>query len=267
VDQNLYVTQDANWSTTATLNGATGAVQNRFTYTPYGRRTVLNSAWQAATTDVTLGHQGLSLDAETGLYYNRARMLHPTLGVFTGRDLLGYVDGGSLYEYVRGNPQSRVDPTGLKSCRDIRCFGDITIKRHFANAISAAQTVAKATKVLCGLVGHAIAPVNALRKLGDIADATPGNRAIFYTVIVYDCKSCNGERLVNSAIRNAYVYSVDPAGLPGENNLGGFDSTQPNFWTGTLPQAGARATTAIREWLTSLYPSPACQKFIQGVKA
>jgi RHS repeat-associated protein len=112
VDQNLYVMQDANFNTTATLNGSTGAVQNRFTYTPYGRRTVLNSAWQAATTDVTLGHQGLSLDAETGLYYNRARMLHPTLGVFTGRDPLGYVDGGSLYEYEGGLPLARLDPIG-----------------------------------------------------------------------------------------------------------------------------------------------------------
>jgi RHS repeat-associated protein len=112
VDQNLYVMQDANFNTTATLNGATGAVQNRFTYTPYGRRTVLNSAWAAATTDVTLGHQGLSLDAETGLYYNRARMLHPTLGTFTGRDPLGYVDGGSLYEYVQCSPIYRADPSG-----------------------------------------------------------------------------------------------------------------------------------------------------------
>jgi RHS repeat-associated protein len=74
---------------------------------------VLSSTWQAATTDVTLGHQGLSLDAETGLYYNRARMLHPTLGTFTSRDPLGYVDGASLYEYVRGRPITGQDPTGL----------------------------------------------------------------------------------------------------------------------------------------------------------
>jgi RHS repeat-associated protein len=112
VDQRLYVMQDANFNTTATLNGSTGAVQNRFTYTPYGRRTVLNSAWQAATTDVTLGHQGLSLDAETGLYYNRARMLHPTLGTFTGRDPLGYVDGGSLYQYEAGSAIAGLDPSG-----------------------------------------------------------------------------------------------------------------------------------------------------------
>jgi RHS repeat-associated protein len=44
-----------------------------------------------------IGHQGLPHDEESGLIYNRARMLHPTLGRFTQRDPLEYVDGSTMY--------------------------------------------------------------------------------------------------------------------------------------------------------------------------
>lgn len=36
----------------------------------------------------------------------------PVLGRFIQRDPLGYVDGGSLYEYVRSGPVGAVDPPG-----------------------------------------------------------------------------------------------------------------------------------------------------------
>jgi RHS repeat-associated protein len=59
-----------------------------------------------------MGHQGLMHDSETGLIYNRARMLHPGLGRFVQRDPLGYVDGSSVYEYVRSGPLGNLDPKG-----------------------------------------------------------------------------------------------------------------------------------------------------------
>ena len=112
VDQKLYITQDANFNVTAVVDGATGGVVNRFVYTPNGQRTVLTATWTAGTTDFMLGHQGLYLDGESGLYYNRARYLHPTLGNFIQRDPLGYVDGANVYQYVQDNPANRVDPNG-----------------------------------------------------------------------------------------------------------------------------------------------------------
>jgi len=63
-----------------------------------------------------IGHQGLMHDKETGLIYNRRRMLHPRLARFMQRDPIGYVDGMSLYEYVRSGPVVRVDPLGLGAC-------------------------------------------------------------------------------------------------------------------------------------------------------
>ena len=41
---------------------------------------------------------GRVFDAETGLYYFRARYFEPELGVFVSRDPLGFVDGQSVYQ-------------------------------------------------------------------------------------------------------------------------------------------------------------------------
>jgi len=111
--QSAYVTQDANFDVTAIVDGSTGTVINRFVFTPYGYRTVYTATWTAASTDFSLGHQGLMLDTESGLYYNRARYLHTSLGVFITRDPLGYADGGNLYQYVRSSPAGSRDPAGL----------------------------------------------------------------------------------------------------------------------------------------------------------
>ncbi|MEM1109973.1 MAG: RHS repeat-associated core domain-containing protein, partial [Planctomycetota bacterium] len=106
----------------------------RYEYTPYGERQVyvtVDNPYGAYGSDPlcltpvsssrrldsgqafnTVGHQGLSHDEENGLVYNRARYLHPQLARFVQRDPLGYVDGMSLYEYLRSAPTFWLDPTG-----------------------------------------------------------------------------------------------------------------------------------------------------------
>jgi len=60
-----------------------------------------------------LGHQGLFLDKEWKAYDNRNRVLVATLGRFAQRDPSGYIDGVSLYQYVRSCPPHAADPLGL----------------------------------------------------------------------------------------------------------------------------------------------------------
>ena len=115
-----WVCQDANYNVLGLVDSA-GTLKERYEYTPYGQRTVFfspgsNDTDLMAPTPISrripftggvnqpyglneFGHQGLYHDEESGLIYNRARELHPTLGRFMQRDPLGYVDGGSLYEY------------------------------------------------------------------------------------------------------------------------------------------------------------------------
>jgi RHS repeat-associated protein len=99
------------------LTDSSGSVQERYDYNPYGQRFVLDADFSddsdgQSDFGLKIGHQGLYHDTATGLVYNRARMLNPTLGRFMQRDPLGYVDGMSVYQYVGSNPLSRRDSMG-----------------------------------------------------------------------------------------------------------------------------------------------------------
>jgi RHS repeat-associated protein len=60
------------------------------------------------------GFTGREFDAETQLYYYRARYMDPALGRFISKDPIG-LDGGdaNFYGYVGNNPVNWVDPWGL----------------------------------------------------------------------------------------------------------------------------------------------------------
>ena len=57
-------------------------------------------------------------DPETQLYYVRNRTYSPGLGRWIQRDPIGYEGGINSYEYVKGNPVLRKDPSGLENCRE-----------------------------------------------------------------------------------------------------------------------------------------------------
>lgn len=57
-------------------------------------------------------------DAETGLYYHRARYLDPSTGRWITQDLLRYAAGDpNLYRYVGNGPLTSIDPWGLEGNR------------------------------------------------------------------------------------------------------------------------------------------------------
>jgi len=128
LDERLYALQDANFNVT-TITDINGAAVERYRYTPYGERTVLDASFVLKSAgsgfDWEVGHQGMFLDGETGLVYNRNRMLHPGLGRFMQRDPLGYVDGMSLYQYVGSSPINWVDPFGLQFAGEPGGLGDL----------------------------------------------------------------------------------------------------------------------------------------------
>jgi len=110
------------------MTDSVGAVVERCRYDAYGKRTVTNAAGTpiaASTIGQQRGFTGYYLDAETGLYYARARMYSAGLGRFASRDPLGdavsnsrpgaaYSDGYGLYSaYFIPN---KIDPTGMWAC-------------------------------------------------------------------------------------------------------------------------------------------------------
>lgn len=95
---------------TALVDGA-NRVAARYRYDPWG-------VAQATVDTVAqpLRYGAREWDAETGLYYNRARYYDPRLGRFISEDPIGLAGGINPYAYVGNDPVGYLDPSGL--CRE-----------------------------------------------------------------------------------------------------------------------------------------------------
>lgn len=105
-------------SIVATTN-ASGAVVNRFAYSPFGESTSVTSSMH--------GYTGQRFDSEIGLYYYKARYYSPSLGRFLQPDPVGYLDGLNQYSYTGNNPLNSIDPMGLSGISPLKAtvyFGE-----------------------------------------------------------------------------------------------------------------------------------------------
>jgi RHS repeat-associated protein len=94
------------------LTDSTGAVTDTYDYDAFG-----NSIDSTGTIANVYRYQGEALDAETGLYYLRARYYDPVAGRFLTVDPL--VDQGERpYVYAGADPVNRHDPTGESTIID-----------------------------------------------------------------------------------------------------------------------------------------------------
>lgn len=88
-----------------------GNIVNSYSYDEWG-----NVAQKIEGTVNSFLHAGEQYDAETGLYYLRARYYDPRDGRFINEDTYeGQIKNPlslNLYTYVHNNPLSYVDPTG-----------------------------------------------------------------------------------------------------------------------------------------------------------
>ncbi|MBN1186228.1 MAG: RHS repeat-associated core domain-containing protein [Bacteroidales bacterium] len=108
------------------LSNSSGTIVEAYAYDVFGTPTISVGAgsdgiWRTGddTTDTisNIGNPylftGRRWDADTGLYYYRARMYSPALGRFLQPDPIGYADGMNLYAYCGNNPLNFIDPLGL----------------------------------------------------------------------------------------------------------------------------------------------------------
>ncbi|MGH2734799.1 MAG: RHS repeat-associated core domain-containing protein [Actinomycetota bacterium] len=140
-DRRLFYHEDT-LSSVRALTDSNGSVVEGYEYDAYGRQTVFGPGADGIVTfagddSVTPGgtspagnpfmFTGRRLDAETKLYFYRARFQDPVLGRFLSRDPEGHVDGMNLYEYARSNPTRYTDPSGRAvTVRFIDCDKHLT---------------------------------------------------------------------------------------------------------------------------------------------
>jgi RHS repeat-associated protein len=97
---------DALGSVIAEANSAQ-AVTTSYAYDPYG-----NTTETGTSSGNTQQYTGRENDG-TGLYFYRARYYNPKAGRFISEDPIGAAGGPNFYAYVRDNPVSMLDPSGL----------------------------------------------------------------------------------------------------------------------------------------------------------
>jgi RHS repeat-associated protein len=90
------------------VTDASGAVQARYDYDLYGRRTKLSGAF-----DSDFGFTGHYYHLQSAMYLAQYRAYDPDLGRWISRDPIGIAGGLNLYRYVSNDPLRYVDPSGL----------------------------------------------------------------------------------------------------------------------------------------------------------
>jgi len=102
-----YLTEPGAGSVVGLID-STGVLKNSYRYTPYG---LLEDSTEAVVNP--LRYTAREYDAETQLYYYRARYYDPSLARFISEDPAGQSAGTNQYAYAADDPVNRRDPTGL----------------------------------------------------------------------------------------------------------------------------------------------------------
>jgi RHS repeat-associated protein len=98
------------------LSDVNSVLVERYTYDVFGRPAIRDANGTEIAASAFANpylFTGRAYDAETGLYYYRARYYDYATGRFLQPDPTGYADGVNMYAYARNNPLNWTGPSGM----------------------------------------------------------------------------------------------------------------------------------------------------------
>jgi len=217
-----------------------------YAYTAFGQaalQTEVGAALSASWVGNRYRFTGREYDAESGLYYYRARMYNPAIGRFMQTDPVGYGDGLNWYAYCGNNPLMFVDPWGL--CGQQSDWSDRAWRATAWTAGNGAQLIANAFQ---GVQDAAIGALNFATAVGYTAENgyTQGAEAYFapspqwardrywkQSVVTYEV-----EKIVTTTLVAWGVAKLAGATAPSASEgavVKGQPRPSPNFQTPTNP--------------------------------
>lgn len=109
LSKRLYPCYDANGNVTALVNGATGSVEAKYEYGPFGQTVSITGTYTANPFRFSTKFT----DEETGLLYYGHRFYSPTQGRFINRDPIEESGGIKLYGFCLNDPVNLWDVLGM----------------------------------------------------------------------------------------------------------------------------------------------------------
>ncbi len=99
------------------LSTSAGALVQTYTFDSFGKQTA-----SSGSLTNPFRYTAREFDAETNLYYYRARYYDPQVGRFLNEDPTRFDAGINFYSYVDNDPADLIDPSGDDPCLDINNF-------------------------------------------------------------------------------------------------------------------------------------------------
>ena len=133
---------------TRLLTNAAGTVTDRYAYDACG-----NLLWKEGETENDFLYTGEQYNANTGLYYLRARYMDPSTGTFISMDSYQ----GSLYDpvslhkylYANANPVKYTDPTGYYSLAEFSIADGIQSTLSSMHQLNSLRNIVKWANAMC----------------------------------------------------------------------------------------------------------------------